>query len=56
MVLTLLVSRARRWSVGTTLLALGSSVPPFFTVVFEVWAQRTGRLDATEESSAPVPA
>ncbi len=55
-VLTLLVSRARRWSVGATLLALGSSIPPFFTVVFEVWAQRTGRLDATEESSAPVPA
>jgi integral membrane protein len=53
-VLTLLVSRAQHWSVRTTLLALGASIPPFFTVVFELWAKRTGRLDAVEESSTPV--
>ena len=56
-VLTLLVSRGQRWPVRTTLLALASSVPPFCTVVFELWAQRTGRLDAPEEeSSTPVTA
>ena len=42
--LALLVSRALRWSVWTTLLALGCAVPPFATLVFEWWAVRTGRL------------
>ncbi len=44
-VLTLLVSRIQRWSVITTLLALAASIPPFATVVFELWAKRTGKLD-----------
>jgi integral membrane protein len=42
--LALLVSRALRWSVWTTLLALACSVPPFATLAFEWWAARTGRL------------
>ncbi len=33
-----------RWNAVTTILAVASSVPPFGTVVFEVWAARTGRL------------
>ncbi|WP_207890857.1 DUF3817 domain-containing protein [Rhodococcus sp. Eu-32] len=33
-----------KWNVVTTLLALVASIPPFGTVVFEVWAARTGRL------------
>ncbi len=44
--LTVLVGRAQRWSPGTVLLGLACSVPPFATVLFEVWAQRTGRLAA----------
>jgi integral membrane protein len=36
--------RVLRWSPGTALLALAASVPPFTTVWFERWAQRTGRL------------
>jgi integral membrane protein len=43
---TLLAARRLRWSPGTALLALAASVPPFATVVFEVWARRTGRLEA----------
>lgn len=43
--LTLVVSRIQRWSVVTTLLALAASIPPFATVVFELWAKRTGKLD-----------
>ena len=42
--LTLLVSRTRHWSRGTTLAGVACSIPPFATVVFEVWALRTGRL------------
>jgi len=49
-VLALLVARGKRWSRGTALLALAASVPPFATVVFEVWAKRTGRLDAGEQN------
>ena len=43
-VLTLLVGRAQRWSVPTVLVGLAASIPPFASVAFEVWAQRTGRL------------
>ncbi|RBY82795.1 DUF3817 domain-containing protein [Blastococcus sp. TF02A-26] len=42
----LLTARRLRWSPGTTLLALVASIPPFATVVFEIWARRTGRLEA----------
>jgi integral membrane protein len=44
-VVTLLTWRSQRWSLPVALLALAASVPPFCTVVFEVWARRTGRLD-----------
>lgn len=52
-VLTVLVVQRRlRWDLVTTGLALAASVPPFATVLFEMWAQRTGRLDA-RPASAP---
>ena len=35
----------QRWSLGTTLLALASAVPPFMTVWFDRRAERRGRLD-----------
>ena len=40
------VVAARRlgWSWGTLLLALGAGIPPLFTLWFERWALRTGRL------------
>ncbi|WP_409328418.1 DUF3817 domain-containing protein [Trujillonella humicola] len=44
----LLTARVLRWSPGTTLLALAASIPPLATVVFELWARRTGRLGAVE--------
>ncbi|WP_424806047.1 DUF3817 domain-containing protein [Rhodococcus sp. 27YEA15] len=40
-----------RWSVITTLWALFASIPPFGTVVFEVWASRTGKM--AELSTSP---
>lgn len=32
-----------RWSVRTTALAIGATIPPFATVVFDRWAHLTGR-------------
>lgn len=50
LVITLLVARSQRWPMfWTTALALGASIPPFCTLWFETWAQRTGRLDAVAE-------
>jgi integral membrane protein len=50
--LSLVLARLLRWSVGTTILALASSILPFCTVWFEVWAHRSGRLDV-RTSGAP---
>jgi len=33
-----------RWNTKTTVLALAASIPPFFTVWFETWADRKGLL------------
>lgn len=52
---SLLTAKALSWDPKTTLLALVSSVPPFGTLVFEVWAVRAGRLaelsDKTPDSA-----
>ncbi len=47
------VSRSARWNVRTTAAGLACSVPPFATLAFEVWAQRTGRL-AERRTPEPV--
>ena len=43
-VLTLVTGRLQRWSWWTLVLGLAASIPPFGTVLFEIWAQRSGRL------------
>ena len=53
--LTLALARKLRWPHTTTLVALACSIPPFFTLAFEVWAQRTGRLTVPESAEQPVP-
>ena len=50
--LTLVLARMHRWSLGTTVLGLACSVPPFATVAFERWAVRSGRLP--DAPGAPV--
>lgn len=57
----LLTARELSWSWKTTVLALLSSIPPLATVVFEVWAVRTGQLgelsaDAGKGAAAATPA
>lgn len=49
--LTLLVARAIKWDVKTLALGLIATVVPFCSVVFEVWAQRAGKLDVTAVAS-----
>ncbi|MAS53892.1 MAG: export protein [Pimelobacter sp.] len=51
LVMTFLVSRAFAWGRGTTLVGLTCSVPPFATLAFEVWAQRSGRLSTPATGS-----
>ncbi|MEU4606573.1 DUF3817 domain-containing protein [Kribbella sp. NPDC023972] len=53
-VLTVLVVRGPlRWSWPVTLAALAASVPPLFTWFFEIWAVRTGRIDAGRRVAVP---
>jgi integral membrane protein len=49
-ILTLLVARAYRWSLGTTLLGMACAVPPFATLAFELWVTRSGRMPSTPSS------
>nr|WP_147102771.1 DUF3817 domain-containing protein [Pseudonocardia sulfidoxydans] len=44
LVVTLVAARRLGWSVATTLVALAAAVPPLFTLWFERWAMRTGKL------------
>ena len=44
-VVALVVAWRLRWSWLVTLVALAVSIPPLGTLVFEIWARRTGRLD-----------
>ena len=49
-IMTFVARSAFGWSAKTFVLALASSIPPFFTVVFEVLADRKGLL---QRSSVP---
>jgi integral membrane protein len=42
---TLMVRDPQRWDLRTTFIALLASIPPFGTIIFERWANRTGKLD-----------
>jgi integral membrane protein len=46
-VVGLLVGIAARWTLGTWLLALLASIVPLCSVIFLIWADRTGRMGAT---------
>ncbi|MFE9574752.1 DUF3817 domain-containing protein [Nocardia sp. NPDC006044] len=56
-----MAARELGWNAKTTVLALLSSIPPFFTVVFEIWAVRSGKLGelsnaVSADSGAPAAA
>nr|WP_174552943.1 DUF3817 domain-containing protein [Nocardia amamiensis] len=60
-ILAIVTARELRWNAKTTVLALLSSIPPFCTVLFEVWAVRSGQLGElsngiSAESAAPASA
>jgi len=50
LVVTLLTWHQQRWSLPVAFVALAASVPPFCTLLFELWAERTGRLEPTDRS------
>ncbi|MBF6169712.1 DUF3817 domain-containing protein [Streptomyces gardneri] len=57
----IVAARELGWNAKTTGLALLSSLPPFCTVLFEIWAVRTGQLGElsnadSAESGAPASA
>ena len=52
-ILTLAVAKLRGWDLRTLALGLVATVVPFCSVVFEVWAHRTGRLTAPANGAAP---
>ncbi|MFC9436565.1 DUF3817 domain-containing protein [Nocardia sp. NPDC057030] len=57
----IVAARELGWNAKTTVLALLSSIPPFFTVVFEIWAVRSGKLGelsnaVSADSGAPAAA
>jgi integral membrane protein len=64
-VAALLVGIALKWGAGTWILALLASVVPMGSVIFIIWADRTGRMGAgkgtvvasaaTAQPGAPVP-
>jgi integral membrane protein len=44
-----------RWNAKTLVLGLAASIPPFFTVWFETWADRHGLLTASARTDATSP-
>ncbi|MET0862826.1 MAG: DUF3817 domain-containing protein [Nakamurella sp.] len=50
-VLAAITARIQRWSFWTTVFALGASIPPFFTIWFEVWANRSGRFAVAQQAA-----
>lgn len=50
LVATFWVARSERWSVWRTLFALGASIPPLTTLIFERWVSK--RRPATEPAVA----
>lgn len=47
----LLVGLAVKWRLGTWLLALLASIVPLCSVIFLIWADRTGRMGAASVST-----
>ena len=48
----LLVGIALKWTAGTWLLALLASIVPLCSVIFIIWADRTGRMGTSGAASA----
>ena len=48
----ILAARRLAWNAKITVLALLSSIPPFCTVLFELWAVRAGRLGELSDNTS----
>ncbi len=54
LIVTLATAIKLRWSAVTTIVAAAASIPPFGTVIFEVWAARNGHLAELNTDQVPV--
>ena len=50
---TIATGIALKWSPKVLMLGLASSIPPLFTIWFEIWASRNGHLDAPADDLDP---
>ncbi|MGB7360105.1 MAG: DUF3817 domain-containing protein [Mycobacterium sp.] len=55
-VAALLVGLAHKWGIGTWLLALLGSIVPLGSVIFLIWADRTGRMEPSSATASMTPA
>ncbi|MGB7360583.1 MAG: DUF3817 domain-containing protein [Mycobacterium sp.] len=55
-VAALLVGLAHKWGIGTWLLALLAGVVPLGSVIFLIWADRTGRMQPVSATATAVSA
>ena len=53
-VAALLAGIAFKWAAGTWLLALLASIVPLGSVIFLIWADRTGRMGASSAAAAVI--
>ena len=53
---TVLVAVDQRWTVGRTLLGLAAAIPPFFTVLFDWYAEKRGALSDAWRLTSTEPA
>jgi integral membrane protein len=51
-VVALLTGFAFKWAIGTWLLALIASIVPLGSVIFLIWADRTGKMDVGASAAA----
>jgi integral membrane protein len=51
-VVALLTGFAFKWAIGTWLLALIASIVPLGSVIFLIWADRTGKMDVGAPAAA----
>ncbi|BBX29999.1 DUF3817 domain-containing protein [Mycolicibacterium alvei] len=51
-VAAVLVGVARKWDIGTWILALLASIVPMGSVIFVMWADRTARISSGEVSAS----
>ena len=51
LVMGFIISNQRKWPIRSVVLGTIATIPPFFTIVFDRWAQRTGHYGKAAKTS-----